>query len=361
MCSMQEDRWRRGVASRLAVLVVLSTILLCSCSSPDPQVAFRAGRIVSDSEYQKLLAHVAGVGPTTIHWYAQSGEPRRLVCAVFGADSLVLETWIPVGTDTVNWSDMWTERVRMVDRSCDGTLDSATSFAPEDGDSLGRPLPEEAAEWFWVLTRQIACELSDFRGGSPLTVFGPHGHASKEPDLSQAERAIFESVLRTVLARPLSDAELAELEATTRSYVSRTEHRMSLWQLDVVRLAITSAFDYDEEMGRCLLQSIDTGELHVSTELKRLRTIQVDWGLRSQAELDEHRRCLHSTVTGEPYIGADGELLHPTTRAETVEGLRRIELARGNYRKIDELFDRLIEEYGEPPAAARSARPLARG
>lgn len=349
---MVRFRWFRHhitIRTGLCAVVAVMSVLVCSCDRPSPEGVPSPNEPVSQQEYQRLAEHARDVGPLRIHWCGERREPRRLVASAFGADSLVIETWVPVGVDTVDWSDLRMERMRLTDLGCDGELDSARGFPPGSAATGGRKVRSEVAEWLWRSVLKVAYELSDFETGCPLAVRLPSGSRPAWSGLAPDELAEYTAVMDMALAGPIGEAELGRLEQATRSYIGRLNRSEICRQLDVMSFTMEASFEYNLELAKSLLQSLDRKQPHVSAELERLESVQLRWGIVNRAKLQAVRGLIHAAALGESFRDEKGRWYETVTRAEVVANIEQLERAGANFAEISQLFSRLMDEFSERP------------
>ena len=149
------------------------------------------------------------------------------------------------------------------------------------------------------------------------------------PELSVDEMDVLSRISGTAMTGVLSDSDLRELRSVVDSYTRRTGRPIPSSDVEAFTIAMESVSDYNSELGRCLLQSLDSKQPVISQRLEELTRQVVANGTR-QAKADADRRMIHAAASGEPYADEFGDEYEAPTREDILESLRHVDQIKAN-------------------------------
>jgi hypothetical protein len=90
--------------------------------------------------------------------------------------------------------------------------------------------------------------------------------------------------------------------------------------------------EYNRELGRCMLQSIDNGPAQpfISNEYLRLRDEMEKTGVVRKSKLDDDRAKIIAAATRSTWVNEFGHKYPAPTRDMVVKGLRQADMIKAN-------------------------------
>ncbi len=304
-------------------------------------------------EYMSLVQFVSSDDDSTVSITYQSGlkASDQTTCSVLiqNDSSLVLRVELPkkalftLDPETGQKVPSKTTPIYTIrDHDLNGTPDDfriepegepiSREQLTEDGYTVYRSSPEqESVPLFWGLG--IGFCINHFLHGvdSPM----PRQEDSQDwPELTAEELSEMSLVSGKAMREPLEDEDLKRFTKVVADYSRRVARPLSKQDLWIFAMLLETTYQYDYELGRCLLHSIDGGEPFVSNDLERLRQLMETQGFARKAKLDADYRKIVSAARGKIFTDEFGNQYHPTTRQDVLDGFEQIEMVKGNLDKI---------------------------
>jgi hypothetical protein len=159
------------------------------------------------------------------------------------------------------------------------------------------------------------------------------------PPLNAAELDVASRVAGKAMNEPLSEQDLRAVREMCLSYEKRVGRKMEPAHLAVLSKLQDKTNDYNQELGRCLLMSIDSKAPFVSEELRRLRKEMESTGLVDKAKLDDDFAKITAAGNGTEFTDRFGKSYYPTTREDVLTGLGQLERVHVNMDSMYRAFE----------------------
>jgi hypothetical protein len=136
-----------------------------------------------------------------------------------------------------------------------------------------------------------------------------------------------------MMREPIEEEDLERVRSINKSYTKRTGRQMTEQEVMLMTLAIETLCQYNLEIGRCLLQSINTKKPFISDELKRLRGKMEDLGYARKSKLDADFRKIVSAAYNEVWADESGKKFYPLKREDVLKGIDETKMVNDNINK----------------------------
>lgn len=153
------------------------------------------------------------------------------------------------------------------------------------------------------------------------------------PPPTADEQDALSKISSKALEQPLTDEDLRLYKNIVTEYGTRTGKQVSRGDSQQFLRMMKLTTDYKRELGRCLLASIDQKQPFISKELEELRGKMQETGMRA-ARLEADFRKIDSAANQTPFSDERGHQYYPPTREQVVQGLRQVDLADENFKKM---------------------------
>jgi hypothetical protein len=206
-------------------------------------------------------------------------------------------------------------------------------------------------------TPLIKCEtlvLVDDDSGAPGVRPVPPdiGDISPWPEMATTEMDVITRVTGKALSDSLEESDLGDLRSAMWSYVDRTKRPIPPAHIAMFSKWVEQTYEYNSELGRCLLQSIDTKAPFVSRQLEELAQGMAKSGAR-QGKLDADMRMVVATGEQRTYEDEFGETWAAPTREDVLASLRQLKVIEANLKEyravLAEIAKLSHEKYGRSP------------
>jgi hypothetical protein len=169
----------------------------------------------------------------------------------------------------------------------------------------------------------------------------------KWPELTAEELSEISAVIGKALQEPLKDKDLERIKRVNKSYMKRVGRSMTRQESELFTQLIEITYQYNYELGRCLLHSIDSKQPFISDDLERLRAIMESLGFARKSKLDADFRKITSAAKGDVWTDEFGQQYHPLTREDALARLEEMQVMKDNFEKLSEVFKELVAEQVE--------------
>lgn len=102
--------------------------------------------------------------------------------------------------------------------------------------------------------------------------------------------------------------------------------------------------DYNLELCKCIVSSIDMQSPYYSRELNRLRDEMAKLGIVDEAKLEEDSRLIQAAAAAENWKDRFAEMHPPPTREEALEGIKRCQITIENFDELNGLLRKIVKE-----------------
>lgn len=153
------------------------------------------------------------------------------------------------------------------------------------------------------------------------------------PPPTADEQDALSKISSKALEQPLTDEDLRLYKHIATEYGARTGRQVSRPEVEQFLHIMKVTIDYKRELGRCLLASIDQKQLFISAELEDLREKMRQIGMRAE-QLEIDFRKIESAGNQTPFSDEHGHEYYPLTREAVVQGLRQVDVADENFKKM---------------------------
>jgi len=149
-----------------------------------------------------------------------------------------------------------------------------------------------------------------------------------------------------MMERPLTDKDLSKVHEVYDSYKRRTGVAWTAQQAAAVSSTLSLTYEYNRELARCMLQSIDNGPSHpfVSNEYLALRERLEKTGMARKTKLDDDKKQIVAAANRTVFIDEFGQRFAPPTRDEVLAGLKQLEIVKKNLDRFSAEFAKLARD-----------------
>lgn len=169
----------------------------------------------------------------------------------------------------------------------------------------------------------------------------------KWPEFTAEELSEVSAVMAKAVQEPLEDNDLERIKRVYMSYSKRVGRYMTREEADLLPKIMEIIYQYNYELGRCLLLSIDSKQPVISDELERLRARMETLGFARKSKLDADFQKIVRAARGDVWTDEFGQQYYPPTRENVLAGLKETRVTRvmkDNFDKVSEVFKELAEE-----------------
>jgi hypothetical protein len=164
------------------------------------------------------------------------------------------------------------------------------------------------------------------------------------PGLSDEELIAIYLVAAKALNQPLAEEDLLAVKESMHLYASRAGRGFAREQAEWFAMKYGLGYQYDYELVRCILISMNRKEPFVSPKLRRLRGKMEEVELSIEQEIDADMRKVRSAAYGSEWIDEFGQRQLPLDREYVVAVLGQLERAKPNFEKLAQLFRDLSDQ-----------------
>ncbi len=164
------------------------------------------------------------------------------------------------------------------------------------------------------------------------------------PGLNDEELATIQVVAANALKTPLTDDDLRTVKEAFASYASREGKNFARQEAEWFAMKYSLGYQYDYELIRCILISMNKKEPFVSSRLRRIRAKMEEVELSIEQEIDADMRKVRSAAYGSEWIDEFGQRQQPLDREHVVAVLGQLERAKPNFEKLAQLFRELPDQ-----------------
>ena len=166
----------------------------------------------------------------------------------------------------------------------------------------------------------------------------------RAPGLSVEELVEIQLVAVNALEGPLTDEDLRRAKEVIDLYANRAGRNFARQQAERFFMWYSLGYQYDYELVRCMLISMNRKEPFVSTKLRKLRGKLEEFGLSIEQEIDADMKKVRSAAYGSEWIDEFGQKQPPFGRGHIVAELEQLERAKPNFEKLAQLFRELSDQ-----------------
>lgn len=234
---------------------------------------------------------------------------------------------------------------------CEGTRLMIQGFERADGQiSLkGQLLEDKWGDWYDAHLHELRGKLLG-RGVKPQKSKPKPdtqmGIEQKWPELTTEELSEISAVIGKALQEPLEHKDLERIKRVHKRYMKRVGRSMTRQEVELFTQRIQITWQYNYELGRCLLVSIESRQPFISNDLELLRAIMERLGTR-KSKLDADLRKISFAAKGDVWSDEFGQKYNPLTREDVLAGFEEMRFVKDNFKKVSEVFEELVEEQVE--------------
>jgi len=164
------------------------------------------------------------------------------------------------------------------------------------------------------------------------------------PPLNASEKEVITRIFLKALAEPLSETDLGEYKQIASEYSARTGRAIPENDIDFFLAVMRFTTDYNRELGRCLLVSIDQKSPFVSPELDSLRSrVKAVGSIRSE-KLEADYREIESVAYARNWTDESGHQVEPLTKKDILETLKHVDVQDQNFKKMAEVMREIAKK-----------------
>jgi len=165
----------------------------------------------------------------------------------------------------------------------------------------------------------------------------------KWPELNEEERNTVSQVIAKALeGKVLDDQDLAKYREAIRKYTVRANKRQPPEEMKLFRDFLRVLYEYNQELGQCLLESLEKRTPVLTAKLKTLQKQSEQFGTR-RARLDSDYRKILSAATGAEWTDESGKRHASISRSQVLAGLKRNQAVKASLDKIVLLYKEFSE------------------
>ncbi|HEU5234472.1 MAG TPA: hypothetical protein VFU50_16550 [Terriglobales bacterium] len=164
------------------------------------------------------------------------------------------------------------------------------------------------------------------------------------PELTIDETDRLSQVIGKAMQEPLTPKDVASYKAVVRAYSIRTSRPPVEAEGEWLLRAANLDYEYQRELGRCILNSFDSREPFFSERLLTLRP-EVEKAGRKSSKTENDWRIITAAGHRSSWTDESGEIHEPLTREEILDGLRQTEIVRQNLDLISSSFHQVAQEF----------------
>lgn len=165
----------------------------------------------------------------------------------------------------------------------------------------------------------------------------PQPIAEEWPELSVDELGTISEIGGKAMTGEIDEWDVIRFRTTLESYLRRAKKPLSPQQAKVIDMHLTLVSDYNHELGRCALMSIDSQEPFFSLRFSELTALMKKSGYARPEKLQTDRNMILAAGTREPYSDEFGTLFHPPKREDILRGLAALEAVKRNLAKLQDV------------------------
>lgn len=164
------------------------------------------------------------------------------------------------------------------------------------------------------------------------------------PELTVDETDRLSLVIGKAMQQPLASEDIANYKAVVRDYSIRTARPPVETESEWLLRAANLDYEYQQELGRCILNSYDSREPFFSERLMALRP-EVEKSGRRHSKTQNDWRIITAAGRRTSWTDENGEVHEPLTREEILDGLRQTEMIKQKLDLISSSFRQVAEEF----------------
>ncbi len=164
------------------------------------------------------------------------------------------------------------------------------------------------------------------------------------PEASPEELDIISRISGKAVNEPLTEDDLAEYARAAKMYSQRVGRPLKSEEVEQLKKFMEIPYEYNRELGRCLLMSFDGKQPFVSTKLEQLRRKMEELGVTREGKLETDMRMIVSAAHGTEYTGEFGQRYHPVERGNILTGLQLTEVMKSNMEKLAVVLEGLTQD-----------------
>lgn len=161
----------------------------------------------------------------------------------------------------------------------------------------------------------------------------------KWPKLTKEEQTEISAVAAKMMREPLEKKDLERVRRVYKGYTKRTGRPITKYEAKLMTQATETLGQYNYEISRCLLQSINTKKPYISDDLKRLRGKMEDLGYARKSKLDADFRQIVSAANNEVWIDEFGKKYNPLKLEDVLKKIDRAKMVNDNFKKFTEAIN----------------------
>jgi len=164
------------------------------------------------------------------------------------------------------------------------------------------------------------------------------------PEFTVEELDKTSKILGKAMQEPLQESDLERLRRIMESYHQRVGRLFEKEDLDLFLSMMEIPIEYNYELGKCLLYSVDSKDIYISNELRNLRAEMEMLGSADKEKLDNDFKRIRATGIGESWEDEFGIKYKPLTREEVLAGIKETDMMKENFKKVSNIFREFIQE-----------------
>jgi len=214
----------------------------------------------------------------------------------------------------------------------------------------GQLLQDKWGDWYEAHLHELRGKLSgrDIKTSkSKPKIDNSRKTPQKWPELTAEELSEISQVIGKALQQPLKDEDIDRIKRVNKSYMKRVGRSWTGQEAELLTKLNEITYKYNYEIGRCLLQSIDSKQPFISNDLEQLRAVMESLGFARKSKLDADFRKITAAANGEIWTDEFGQKYHPLTREDVLDGFEKINVMKANFERLSKVFKELSEEQDE--------------
>lgn len=155
----------------------------------------------------------------------------------------------------------------------------------------------------------------------------------KLPGYTNKEQARLTTVTTKLIKEPLDENDLKTVREVQASYTKRIGNTLTEVQVKMMMQYIEIIVQYNYELCKCCLQSLETKKPSISDELRRLRQKMKNLDCASIPRLDEDFKIINCIANNELCTDENGKVNYHFTRKDILEGIEFVKMIKSNFEK----------------------------
>jgi hypothetical protein len=164
------------------------------------------------------------------------------------------------------------------------------------------------------------------------------------PEFTVEELDKVSEIMGKAMQKPLQESDLERLRKILDSYHQRVGRLMQKEYVDLFISMMEIPIEYNYELGKCLLYSVDSKDPYISNELRNLRAEMEMLGTTDKKKLDSDFKRIRATGIGEPWEDEFGITYEPLTREEVLAGIKETDMMKENFKKVSIILREFIKQ-----------------